>query len=176
MTIFVAGVYGAGKTTLCTRLAQELGYFSTSASTLIRESRGKATWNQSKETRQIQSNQQLLIGAITKLRKKSKNILLDGHFALLNSDGLAEKIDHGVFYDLCIDAIMLIEDEPADIAHRLNTRDGAQWDRSAVEALMIAERENAVAFHRASSVPLKIFQGRTYYEIVSYLSEIAPRN
>jgi adenylate kinase len=176
MTIFVAGVYGAGKTTLCARLAQELAYFSTSASTLIRESRGEATWNRFKETRRIQSNQQLLISAVTNLRKKNNNILLDGHFALLNSDGHVEKIDHCVFYDLCIDAIILIEDEPADIAHRLTTRDGSQWDRSTVEALMRAERENAFAFHRASNVPLKIFRGSTYFEILAYLSEIVPRN
>ncbi|MBS7435855.1 AAA family ATPase [Pseudomonas syringae] len=170
MIIFVAGVFGAGKTTLCALLAEELGYATTSASVLIRQRRGRVTWNNSKETYDIHANQKLLVESVNELRNYNKNFILDGHFALLDSEGYATKVSHDVFYDLNLDAILLIEDDPANIALRLNVRDAARWSSTTVEALMTAERENALAFHRASSIPLKVYHNTLHAEILTYLT------
>ena len=170
MIILVAGVYGVGKTTLCGMLARELGCTAASASTLIRQRRGKTTWSKNKNTDEIAKNQQYLIESLDELRAHNQSIILDGHFALLDSNGIVTKIQRSVFDALNIDAIVLIECDVDEIALRLSARDSRSWTYSTIAALMAAERENAIDFHKVSGVPLKIFDFNAPQEVLDYIT------
>jgi adenylate kinase len=176
MMIFVAGVYGVGKTTICNFLASSLDYVAASASALIKQRRGDATWDRAKRARDIPTNQHHLIQAVHILQSTNKKNILDGHFALLDSAENILMVDMGVFFALNIDVVLLIEDQPAKILERLNLRDSANWALSALENLAIAERENALRFHRASGIPIATFQSDELQEIVKYISDLENSN
>lgn len=61
MTIFVAGVHGAGKTFVTEPACQKLGFVHATASQLIREERGHATWDAAKVVSDVDQNQAALI-------------------------------------------------------------------------------------------------------------------
>lgn len=172
MIIFVAGVYGVGKTTICELLARELDYTTASASSLIRQRRGQTTWNKTKKTYEIVQNQQHLIESLNELKALNRSVILDGHFALLDGEGKVVKIEKTVFFNLNIDAIILIEGNAKDIASRLSSRDTSQWNYSTIVTLMAAERENALEFHERSGVPIKIFDSSAKQEIQDYLAAL----
>jgi adenylate kinase len=171
MIIFVAGVYGAGKTTICSRLAEDLGYLNISASELIRVLRGTATWNSSKKTQDIERNQNILIEAVADLKKSHSDIILDGHFALLDSEAKIISLPIAVFKDLNIDKIILVESDIQEIEFRLKARDKTEWDFPLIKALATAEKNNAFAYHYATGIPLRAFNNNDYQDILSYLKE-----
>ncbi|MEC4876867.1 ATP-binding protein [Pseudomonas sp. NC26] len=171
MIIFVAGVYGSGKTTICSRLAADLGYLSVSASELIRARRGGATWNSSKKTKDIERNQSILIEAVAELKTQYRDIILDGHFALIDSESKITILPKNVFSKLKIDKIILIESDIHEIKLRLKTRDKTEWNQPLLKELMGAERNNALAYHEETGIPLKIFNNKNYQAIVSYLTK-----
>ncbi|ROO02373.1 hypothetical protein BK673_27090 [Pseudomonas fluorescens] len=176
MMIFIVGVYGVGKTTICKVLASSFDYIAVSASELIRRSRGEVTWDGVKRTRDISTNQHHLIQAVNSLQGTNKNIILDGHFALLDGAGNIIEVDIDVFFALNIDVVLLIEDQPAEILARLNLRDSAGWELSALEKLLIAEREGAFKFHRESGVPIKVFQSDDLQSIMKFISSLENSN
>lgn len=171
MIIFVAGVYGSGKTTICSRLAADLGYLSVSASELIRARRGSATWNSSKKTKDIERNQSILIEAVAELKTCYSNIILDGHFALIDPEAKITILPKNVFSKLNIDKIILIESDTHEVKLRLRTRDKMEWDEPLLKELMDAERNNALAYHEETGIPLQIFNNKNYQAIVSYLTK-----
>lgn len=171
MIIFIAGVYGSGKTTICSRLAADLGYLSVSASELIRARRGNTTWNSSKETQDIERNQQILVEAVADLKMNHRNILLDGHFALLDSETRITVLPQKVFDNLSVDKIILIESSIQDIESRLKARDKKEWDRKLIKELIISERNSALAYHQATGTPLKIVNSKNYLDIIPYLEK-----
>ncbi|SEC39829.1 adenylate kinase [Pseudomonas frederiksbergensis] len=176
MMIFVAGVYGVGKTTICNFLASSLGYVAVSASALIKQRRGETTWDDVKRTSDISTNQDHLIQAVHDLQNTNQKNILDGHFALLDNAGKILTVDINVFLALNIDAVLLIEDQPAEILARLNLRDSASWELYVLENLVIAEREGALRFHRESGIPIAIFQRDELQEIVKFISDLESSN
>ncbi|MCK3838957.1 AAA family ATPase [Pseudomonas sp. NCIMB 10586] len=176
MMIFVAGVYGVGKTTICNFLASSLGYVSVSASALIKRRRGEWNWDRLKRTSDIPTNQNHLIQAVHDFQNTNKKSILDGHFALLDNAGEILKIDVNVFLALNIDAVLLIEDQPAEILARLNLRDSVSWELHVLESLITAEREGALRFHRESGIPIAIFQRNELQKIVRFILDIENSN
>lgn len=176
MMIFVAGVYGVGKTTICNFLASSLDYTTASASALIKQERGEITWDDEKRTRDISKNQHHLIQAVHNLQNTNEKNIVDGHFALLDKAGLILKVEIDIFLAMNIDAVLLIEDTPAEILTRLNLRDSANWKLPVLESLIEAEREGAFLFHRESGVPIATFQKDELQEILKFISNLENSN
>jgi adenylate kinase len=57
MTIFIAGIHGVGKTYLAKQAASEMGLKYATASQLIREERGHASWDSNKRVDEVENNQ-----------------------------------------------------------------------------------------------------------------------
>ena len=62
--IFLAGVHGVGKGFLGTPVANSIGIVHLTASQLIREEKGQATWGIDKKTSDLDDNQLALIRAV----------------------------------------------------------------------------------------------------------------
>lgn len=153
-TIFVAGVHGVGKTSMCQDFAQRFGFAHKSAGQLIRESKVATTDGNSKAVKDIDGDQQLLIQAVSKIRTSGESLLLDGHFAVLNSEHLPTALVTNVFANLNIDAIIAIFDEPAFIAARMTIRDGINKNESDVNALQSLELDRARQVASELNLPL----------------------
>lgn len=121
--IFIGGIHGVGKSFFCDEVKSELSIYTYSASKLIAE-RKKAYFSSDKLITDIDDNQLHLLSAIDELNSLGKQYLLDGHFCLLNAEGLVTRIPERTFYTLHPDAIILLTEKPEVIAERRKQRDG----------------------------------------------------
>lgn len=152
--IFIAGVHGVGKTTLCSGISDSQGFIHKSASQLIREAKASAIARNSKTVADISGNQQLLIDAVNKITQSGKTLLLDGHFALLNSARKPEALPTKVFADLGIDGVVIIHDNPTSIVARIQHRDGGGIELDEIKALQAVEMNRAKIVTYELGLPL----------------------
>lgn len=155
--IFVAGVHAVGKTTACTRAAASLGLVHYAASSLIEAERAGAIPKQGKVVPDVNRNQELLICGVEKARERHQGrIILDGHFTLSKPDGKIEAVALDVFRAIVLDGVVVFQDNPEDIAMRLELRDGEARNPDAIALHQNAELTHAHVVSRELSVPLKI--------------------
>lgn len=83
--IFIGGIHGVGKTSLCEELSNQIGTHYFSASKLIKRLKKDHCDNENKAVKDIDGNQELLLTAINQYINKNIIVLLDGHFCLLSS-------------------------------------------------------------------------------------------
>ncbi len=109
MLIFIAGVHGVGKGYLCSFAKEEFEVTHVSASELIKNN-SQLTFNSSKLTATPDKNQIILLTALKELTSKKQNILLDGHFTLINTKGDVEELKPEIFEKMSLDGVILIEE------------------------------------------------------------------
>ena len=168
--IFLAGVHGVGKGYLGAPAAKALGITHRTASQLIREEKGLATWGADKRTADLDDNQRALIQAVNKLRA-SGNILLDGHFVLRNAIGLLTPLEISVFDQLKLKGVVLLTNDPQVIVERLANRDTKSTDVASVAELAAAELLHAKQVCMTLKLPLSVLHSPTEDEVVLCISE-----
>lgn len=141
--VFLAGVHGVGKGFLGAPVAKSLGIRHFTASQLIREEKGHATWGADKLAGDIDDNQTALIRAVRRHCEAGQDILLDGHFVLRDSAGRLTKLAREVFADLQLSGVVLLTEDPKIIADRLTKRDGAVTSLVSIAELAEAESSHA---------------------------------
>ena len=147
--IFVSGVHGVGKTTLCKKIASRYKIEHFSASNLIAKEKAEEHL-QNKQVENITGNQDFLVTAINKYFKNETWYLLDGHFCLLNKNNEITKIPYSTYEGICPRAIILLVDEPENIYTRLNSRDSIKHDLSLLRSFQEQERRRQYLLHRHS--------------------------
>jgi adenylate kinase len=128
MTIFVAGVHGAGKTFLARPACERLGLVHATASQLIRQERGLATWSDDKTVSEVDENQRALISAVRRISEEGRQLVLDGHFVLRRAAWTHERLSLDVFRDLGCSAVLLIQSPVPVLIERLVARGDTSWD------------------------------------------------
>lgn len=152
--LFVAGVHGVGKTTLCDRYAAQRGLLHKSASQLIREANQAAICSKSKAVKNIPDNQKLLVEAVKQYRKAGDGLLLDGHFALWDKEHRPQPLAASVFLQLGIDGVIVVHDTAAKIANRLKDRDTHSASPAALGELQRIELSRAIEVARELGIPV----------------------
>jgi adenylate kinase len=125
--IFVGGIHGVGKTTLCKKIESRYNIEHFSASNLIAKEKTEEHIG-NKQVENIDENQDFLVTAINKYFKSKNWYLLDGHFCLLNKDNEITQIPYSTYQGICPSAILLLVDEPENIYTRLILRDSIKYD------------------------------------------------
>lgn len=125
--IFIAGVHGVGKTTLCNDLADKFNIKHFSASDLIRTEKEEEHLR-NKQVENIDINQDYLIIAINKYFNSATWYLLDGHFYLLNKDNEITQIPYSIYEGIAPSAILVLVDKAENIYARLKSRDSIRYD------------------------------------------------
>jgi adenylate kinase len=141
--IFLAGVHGVGKGFLGTPVANSMGITHLTASQLIREEKGQATWGNDKKTSELDDNQLALIRAVAQRRLTHPGILLDGHFVLRNAQGVLTPLATSVFKELRLTGVILLTEAESVIASRLALRDKRMPDVQGISELAAAELTHA---------------------------------
>ena len=121
-TIFVAGTYGVGKSTLCNKLSTALKIPDFSAGDLISAVNGE-TYGANKAVRDKDANQNILASQVKQLLKSTPSIILAGHFCIFDINGNVDTLPSSVFYDLEIETILLLEASSSQIIKNLSVRD-----------------------------------------------------
>lgn len=155
--IFVAGVHAVGKTTACTQAADTLKIAHYAASSLIKAEKADAISSQGKAVIDKDGNQELLIRGVEKACMRHQGrIILDGHFTLLMADGNIETLSISVFRALTIEGIVVFQDQPDEIAKRLQLRDRETWIPEHIAKHQNAELAHAHAVSTELNIPLTL--------------------
>lgn len=152
--IFLAGVHGVGKGFLGIPVANSMSITHLTASQLIREEKGQATWGNDKKTSDLDDNQLALIRAVAQRRLTHPGILLDGHFVLRNAQGVLTPLATSAFKELRLTGVILLTEEENVIASRLALRDKRMPDIQAISKLAAAEVTHAQAVCTELELPL----------------------
>src|SRR5260221_321590 len=121
---FFGGIFGSGKSTLCQTLSRLLPGTHLKASELI----GYVP-NQSdptgKSVREVLENQERLVSVLADLCTASANVLLDGHFCLLDEKSAIVRIPVNFFKRIHPTALVLVESGADEVLDRQGLRRGA---------------------------------------------------
>lgn len=156
-TIFMGGVHGAGKGTVCDRVFSPAGYHCVTASELIAE-QGRKT-DDNKRVSSVADNQSVLVDALENKSKSHRRLLLDGHFTLINKENMIEPIDIDVFRSMKISQLLLVKGKIDEIVSRLQARDDSKWKAAFIENFQKEEETHARYVAKNLGVPLRIIRG-----------------
>lgn len=156
-TIFLAGIYGVGKSTLAERLAAATGIPYYSAGDLISAQNGEQ-YGANKVVVDKHQNQDVLAECVSCLLQSQDRILLAGHFCILDKQGQVDLLPETVFDKLQIEKIILLETTPAIIQSHLESRDNKKYSAYTIEKMLKVENEAAQKTALHLSVPLILHQ------------------
>lgn len=141
-TIFVAGSYGVGKSTLCNSLSKKFAIPSFSASDLISNVNGEQ-YGANKVVKNKYANQDILAMEVRKKLKQYSTILLAGHFCIFNKLNCVEELPSSIFEKILMERILLLEADPERILSNLTIRDKKKYELKHIELLLREERRVA---------------------------------
>lgn len=156
-TIFVAGAYGVGKSTMCELLSARLCVPTYSAGDLISRINGEL-YGANKAVQDKNKNQEILTHEVKRCLKQHPTILLAGHFCIFDKHNNVEVLPENVFESLCLECILLLEADKAAIIQNLSRRDGKQYTDKQIEFLCREEHLSAKAVSVQHLCPLYIHQ------------------
>lgn len=151
--LFLAGIYGVGKSTLGETLSQRQGIPFYSAGDLISQVNGEI-YGANKVVADKVGNQDILAIQIDRLLKQYGRILLAGHFCIVNKHGEVDCLPQDAFKNLHLDKIILLEAEEEQVLDHLRVRDAKKYSPELVAALMQTEREMAYAVSAELNCPI----------------------
>ncbi|MEY8367686.1 ATP-binding protein [Anaerovoracaceae bacterium 42-11] len=137
-TIFVAGGYGVGKSSLCEALSVLLNIPAYSAGDLISQVNGEK-YGANKVVKNKILNQEILVAEVNERLKEWPTILLAGHFCIFDKMNGVDKLPITVFRRLQIEQILLLEADVERIIDNLSKRDGKMYTHEQITALLNVE-------------------------------------
>lgn len=165
--IFIGGIHGVGKGTICNEIALKTGSIHLSASQILKWEEISARDN--KLVKNIASTQSSLIKGLENLIRTDEKYLLDGHFCLLNSNGIPSRIDEHFFDQINLKAIAIAIDVVEIIAKRLEARDGKIYDVEVLNELQQMEVEYAKFLSDKYSIPYIEIKDKNYTQLIEII-------
>jgi adenylate kinase len=153
--VFVGGIHGVGKSTVCRDLAPRLRARHVTASDLIRR-QASLPVTTDKAVIDVDANQQRLVHALVDLRKDHSRIVLDGHFCVLQANHSPTTIPLTVFKAIHPIGLAVVTGELRLIQTRLNDRDGTGYSIGSLEAFQLKEIDHAAFVARSMNLPLLV--------------------
>ena len=173
MPIFVAGVHGAGKTFATKPACQKLVLVNATASQLIKEERGQATWDSAKMVSDVDQNQTALIVAARRIRESGAKLVIDGHFVLRRASGTHERLPVNVFRALECSSILLIRCPVPVLLERLHARLDTSWTEAELAEFSKAEDAHSAEVASVLGIPLKTLDSPTAQEMETWLARLS---
>ena len=154
--IFVTGIHGVGKTTYCKKLSEKLKLPHFSASDIIRSQLSTTITSNSKNVKNAEKNQDILLQGIEALNLKNKEIILDGHFVLMQNKKV-QRLPLSTYQELGIKEIILLKDTPEKIYKRQLSRDKkSEFTISFMDEMQKEEINYAEEVSKLLDIELKI--------------------
>jgi adenylate kinase len=137
--VFIGGIHGVGKGTVCRKVCTETNLVRITASDVLK-------WDEisepnDKKVDSILDTQKRLITGLSKVIKDNETYLLDGHFCLFNSKGEVEKIPKDVFKQINPKLVVIVTADVEQIQKRLKKRDNKTYGLEILRKMQITEIE-----------------------------------
>lgn len=167
-TIFLAGIYGVGKSTLAEKLSAATSLPCFSAGDLISKVNGEK-YGANKFVANKEKNQDILAECVSEILQTTQTIILAGHFCIVNRQRKVDKLPNQIFKKLQISKIVLLEADPLIIMNHLFGRDRENYSLELLKDLSIQERKCAKNVSALLQCPLIIHQMRYTDEDIQVL-------
>ena len=154
--IFLAGIFGVGKSTLAVNLSRKLNIPEFSASDLISKSNNEL-YGANKFVKDASDNQNILVHEVQNLLTQNTSILLAGHFCIFNKDYSVNILPSTFFEQVTIKQIILLKANVSRIMQNLLRRDGNNYNMNNLEQLQNAEILQAAKISNENHIPLVIY-------------------
>ncbi|WP_288243937.1 ATP-binding protein [uncultured Chryseobacterium sp.] len=158
--IFIGGIHGSGKGQICKEVIVKTSLIHLTASDILK-------WNDiseqnSKKVENIKYTQDRLINNLVKIVNPNAKYLLDGHYCLLNSNNIPERIPIQTFIEINPIKIILVIADSKEIKERLEKRDNKIYELSLIEDFQNLEILYAKEISNTLSIPLLIIDSINY--------------
>lgn len=150
-TIFLAGVYGVGKTTICNMITKQLNIQCYSASNLI-SSENEEIYGKNKLVKNSTLNQEILVKQVNNINDYI--FILDGHFCIKGRSESIILLDESIYPKMNVSAIILLFSEAEMIHENLSKRDNNKYNLDFINKLMIVEERQATKVSNRYNIPL----------------------
>ncbi len=165
--IFIGGIHGVGKTTLCEELTMKMNIKHYSASSLIKMLNQEYDGNnQDKKVQNISDNQNLLMLAINQYIDQTAFYFLDGHFCLLDSKSTISMIPKEIFESIKPIGIIVLHDSIRNISKRITNRDRVEYDNNLLFSFQESEIEYSGYIANALQIPHMSFNMSNDIQII----------
>lgn len=154
--IFLAGVYGVGKSTLSLKLSKKLHIPEYSASDLISKYNDEM-YGKNKFVTDAKNNQVILTEETSKLLERNQSLLLSGHFCIFNKDFSVNILPQTFFEKANISKIILLQADESVIKNNLEKRDCIKYSKENLICLQDAEIKQAKEVSLNKNIPLTIY-------------------
>ncbi|MEP4091625.1 ATP-binding protein [Reichenbachiella sp.] len=167
--IFIGGIHGVGKGTICSKIADELDLKHLSASEVLKWSEVSSDAS-NKLVKDIPDTQNRLIIGLEKRINPEKKYLLDGHFCLFDSNGIPQKVSIKTFQKIAPIAISVVTTDIMKVANRLKIRDGKDYNQNLLNEMQGAEKSHAISVAKELNVPFFEIKNGSISELMNFLS------
>lgn len=167
---FIGGIHGVGKSTICKELCAKLNLQYLSASEVLK-------WKdinediKNKKVIDIPHTQDLLVNGLMHIVREDQNYLLDGHYCLLNKEGVVNEIPFETFKRINPVSLSLIIGDIQEIKGRLELRDSRSYDSDLLNGMQSSEIDYAKLLSQRLNVPLNIGHQHDYRSVLNSLQE-----
>lgn len=149
--IFIGGIHGAGKGTICRKVCEQTDLVHITASEVLKWREISDVEN--KKVMNIPDTQIRLIEGLKKIKKEKGNYLLDGHFCLFNSESDVEKIQIETFELIAPKLVAVVVTKIKTIQKRLRSRDNTSYSPKTLEYMQSMEVCHAAHVASTLNVP-----------------------
>ncbi len=149
--IFIGGIHGAGKQTICEIVCAQTKLVHITASEVLKWD--EISRPENKKVVDIQNTQYRLITGLSKVLNRNEEFLLDGHFCLFNSGGHVEKVPMETFEKIAPKLIVVVTTDVALIKQRLKKRDNRRYKLDVLRHMQEEEKKYAKRIALKLSVP-----------------------
>lgn len=170
--IFVSGVHGVGKTTICNEIKKKENIEAYSSSELIRKYSNEIL-DAKKEVNDVSKNQNILIESIKINVDRENIVLLDGHFVLLKNDHSFENVPLDTFKNINLAGVIMIVEEAEVISQRLRNRDSKNYDIEVIDRFQNLELQRAKEVCEELNIDIIEFKsGNDINKIISFINRL----
>lgn len=170
-TIFVGGIHGVGKSTICKEISSQTGLKYLSASQVLKWGKVSESPN-SKLVADVSHTQDLLLSGLKSLIVPEEIYLLEGHYCLLDSNASIARVPEETFAAINPVLFGLIVDDEHKIQERAKGRDGEAYTLALYVEMQAEEIRYANEIAGLINVPLKIFRPEEVYGFVNYIKQL----
>lgn len=165
--VFIGGIHGSGKGTICSQISKKFQIPHYSCSELIKWEEISCRSNKNVDDFEVTQNR--LLNGIKSNITFEKLTLLDGHFCLLNRLGNPEKIQEQTFLDINPILIAIVTEDLNTIQERLKNRDGKRYDLDLLHRMQQLEYSQAKIVSNILSTPFTDVKTKNIEELHEFI-------
>lgn len=166
--LFIGGIHGVGKGTICKSLAKTWDLIHITASEVLKWE--EISKKEEKIVKDFQFTQNRLINNLQNIMVDDKTYLLDGHYCLLNKEGIPEKIGFDTFANLQPKAFIIVTENVNIIKERLDLRDNTYYDIEILNKFQVLEFDYSLELSKTLNIPHIAVESGNFIELNLFLS------